>query len=300
MKYLLTLIIFLVNICSSKAQTQDSYELNWKLNHKERLAYWAMMEQVDSVKVETPNLGEELDGEEKELEDLKSFFEKLSKEFKKGQENFSLVAVMEGNKDWVKAFMVRENFNTESQDSASFSSMFKGVQLRGTLNQNGAIESFYTKRDQKNLLATFFQLPSQPVRVGDKWSLDVNWLTANHNYEGDSMSRVNEVELLEVRIEESDTIAVLKYNIEEVMYGHLIYGVDWQAPVAAFYSMDYDAMAEFSISSGRWLNYEGIAHVKGAGFQNIEYKQRYALIAIKEGIPKQVIPHLEVSKEVVE
>ena len=297
MKHLLILILLLINICSSKAQQQDSYDLNWKIGDKERLAYWAMMEQVDSAKTDTPDLSEKLNVEEGEELNLKTFFEKFYKELNKGQENLSLVVVLEGKQDWVKAFLIRENFNSE-QDSSSI--MFKGVQLRGMLNQNGAIESFYTKRNQKNLLAMFFQLPSQAVKVGDKWNLDVNLLTANHNFEVDSLQRTNEVELLEVRVEEADTVAVLKYNIEEEMYGHLIYGVSWQEPVATSYSMKYQAIAEFSISSGRWLNYEGLVHVRSTGFQNVEYKQRYGLIAIEGEVPKQVIQYLEVSKGVVE
>ena len=51
---------------------------------------------------------------------------------------------------------------------------------------------------KKNLLALFFQLPSKPVKIGEKWSIDLNWISMDQNFKCDSMKKVNEVQLIDV------------------------------------------------------------------------------------------------------
>ena len=59
--------------------------------------------------------------------------------------------------------------------------------------------SFWVKSSQKNLIAIFFQLPAKPVKIGDKWSLDINLIANDQNFECDSAYKINEVTLTDIK-----------------------------------------------------------------------------------------------------
>jgi hypothetical protein len=127
--------------------------------------------------------------------------------------------------------------------------------------------------------------------IGDKWELDLNWITTDHNFRCDSMSRINEVKLVNIKIKDNDTIAVLKYKNYEKIVGDFNFPFGTKAVPTMFY-MRYDAICEFSITKGRWQNYSGIISYKSTGYQNAEYKQRFALIE-KKDIPEKILKYFE-------
>lgn len=69
--------------------------------------------------------------------------------------------------------------------------MSGGVMLRGAVYEDGSIESFYVKNDQRNLIALFFQLPDKAVRIGDTWSIDVNFISMDQNFKCDTSFKQN-------------------------------------------------------------------------------------------------------------
>jgi len=288
---LMTIFSLLFLFLNSNAQ--DYYDLNWKLINDEKIAYLTVMEQIDSAKVEWPSFFknfQEIFKDSADFEDVD--FSKFFESFYKGIENYSMITILQKHHDWIDVSVIRENFSeNEPKDSVGFQQMFKGIQLRGLLNQNGDIQSFYTKREQKNLLAVFFQLPSHPVKIGDKWKLDLNWITTDHNFSCDSMSRINEVELIDIKVKDNDTIAILKYKNYERIKGDFNFPFANKA-VPTMFDMRYDAISEFSISNGRWINYSGIISYKSTGYQNAQYKQRFALIE-KKDIPEKILKYVE-------
>ncbi|MDR1761989.1 MAG: hypothetical protein LBR55_06020 [Bacteroidales bacterium] len=155
------------------------------------------------------------------------------------------------------------------------------VTLRGSVYNTGEIHSFWVQEKQRNLIALFFELPSKPVKIGDKWSLDVNLISTAQNFECDSAYKINEVTLLDIKTVEGETIAVLKYNIEEYVHG--IFNIPaFFGNVAeqkeTMMKFVHVGTAEFSIDKGRWVNYAGIMSVETTGFMTTNKKTKFALI----------------------
>src|SRR5690606_18646859 len=98
-------------------------------------------------------------------------------------------------------------------------SMYQGVVLRGSVYETGPIHSFWVKNDQKNLIALFFQLPENPVKIGDKWSLEVNFIGNDQTFVCDNAYKTNEVTLTDIKEVNGEKIAVLEYNLIEFVEG---------------------------------------------------------------------------------
>jgi hypothetical protein len=50
------ILIYGLIFLSINAFAQDYYDLNWKLENNEKIAYLTVMEQIDSAKVELPSI----------------------------------------------------------------------------------------------------------------------------------------------------------------------------------------------------------------------------------------------------
>lgn len=158
-------------------------------------------------------------------------------------------------------------------------SLMKGNMLRGTLYKSGKIESFYTKNDQKNLLALMFELPGIPVKVGDKWGLSVSLISMDNNFICDTSYKKNEVSLISLNNVGGQTIAVLKYDIEEYVSGvfsHPMLG----EPSPTTMRMKVDITAGFSVEKGQWLYYDGMMSLYSTGFMKSKSNKKISLLPI--------------------
>ena len=266
--------------------SQESFDLNWKLNHNERIAYLTIMEQIDSSEIDLPFILQEIvDSKDFNIDEFfKSFYGEI--------DNFSMISILQKRKNWTEVCLIRENLNPDTtKNNNQIQQLLKGIQLRGLLNKDGGIESFYTKRDQKNLLAILFQLPSKPVKIGESWELDLTWISTDHNFRCDSMERINEVTLIDVKYEQNDTIALIKYKNHEIINGEFFSPFGGQT-IPSLFDMRFDGLCEFSISKGKWKNYSGVVSYYSEGYQKANFKQRFALIEQKE-IPEKVLQYLE-------
>ncbi len=290
MNYLSKFISLLLLCITCVAQSNESYELNWKLEEGKQLAYWTIMEEVDTARFNFSELFEEPsitneDGEE--IVNLDTVYQNT----KRHLEAKSTLSVLEAQDDWLKVALIRDNFGQKKVESKLPISFSNGFIWRGIVNKEGGIESFYMNQVHKNQLALFFELPDLPVKVGDTWGIEASLLSsAFPSFEADSMYQSNQVKLLDVREEGEEVIAKLRYQIDERMYGSV--PISWQSQDLQISSeAKYDATCEFSISSGKWLKYEGIYSVKSAGSHIFAYKQHYALIEVEE-MPKQINQYL--------
>ncbi|MES1220680.1 MAG: hypothetical protein ABUT20_34590 [Bacteroidota bacterium] len=152
------------------------------------------------------------------------------------------------------------------------------VMLRGAVNEGGSIQSFYVKNDQKNLISMFFELPNRQISVGDKWTLAINFISMDQNFTCDSSFKKNAVTLIDLKQTGGQTIAVLKYDIEEFVLG------DFNSPMTGgskktTMKMIFNAIAEFSIEKGRWVNYDGILSLKATGVMTSATTKKVKLTA---------------------
>lgn len=270
---------------------QTTYELKWKIQPEEQLGYWTSMDVIDTAQIEAPYYMKALQDNPPKDGDIENFnFKDFFKSINEQLQDYSLITVLQQEPNWINIQTIREHFS-DNAATDTLQNWFKGVQLRGLLQNDGDIQSFYSRRDQKNLLAIFFQLPSQAVQVGDKWSLELNWITMDHNFRCDSIQQINEVELLEVREENGEQIAVLKYTNHDYVEGVFTYTFS-NEDVPSIYSMKYDAICEFSITKGRWKNYAGMARMTSSGHQVAAYKQQFTLVEAK-AIPEKVLKYLD-------
>ena len=160
-------------------------------------------------------------------------------------------------------------------------SLNKGVVLRGSLYEEGGIHSFWLKSRQKNLLALLFELPTVPVKVGDKWSLDVNLIANDQNFDCDSAYKVNEVTLVDVKKRKGEKIAVLKYHHVEYVQGSYYkpsFLGDEGEQQAGMMKFVHEGMAEFSVDKGRWVVYDGVMSLETTGMVTVKKKTRFGLI----------------------
>ncbi len=278
-KTFISVIILLIGF-SLSIHAQEKYDIDWKLGQNEVLAYKTIMEKIEADEFELPAILKSFPESKKgDNKNVQKGLESMIKSLTEGIEDYSMVSILQKRDEWIDIKMIRENFsNKNSKKNSSFANMLTGIQLRAIVNQKGYIQSFYNKNAQKNLVAVFFQLPKNPVKIGDKWSIDVNWITTDHNFECDSMDRINEVELLDIVIQDNDTIALLKYTIHEKIFGSFFMPFKKEESIETSFNVTYDALCEFSISSGRWKSYSGIYSLKSTGYQNAAYKHKYALV----------------------
>lgn len=285
MKYiLLALTLYATTV---QAQTM----LEWKLKPGEEIRYKTIMEEIDTNDVEF-----DFEGFGKKMataigKDSINIPKDFGKEFKNFTKMFSdiklVTTVKNGNKNntiLVEMQTVDDSINTADlaakggDEMASFmKKMLKGNMLRGTLYKNGTIESFYTKKDQKNLVAILFELPGKPVKVGDKWALTTSLLSMDNNFLCDTSYYKNEVTLVRLDKVEGQTIAVLKYDIEEYVNGvfsHPILGEDSPSMMR----MTVNVTAGFAIEKGQWQYYDGLMSINATGFVKSNVTKRISLL----------------------
>lgn len=285
MKKTLVIIIATVFYNLSVAQSADKVKLQWKLEDGEKIVYKTLMNEIDTSSFEFDfgnlfdSLGDSISSESKNM-------------FNKIQESFSeidLVTTLSSDSDAVKVEMKtvdkekakKKRKNEDEIDIQKLmSSLNDGVVLRGSVYKSGGIESFWVKTNQKNLIALFFELPKGEIKIGDSWDIEVNFIGNDQNFDCDSAYRKNEVTLVDIKIVEGDTIAVLKYDIQEFVTG------DFNSPFSdegtkTTMLMTHDAIGEFSISKGRWIEYNGIMSLIASGVMTSNTRKSFSLVTIE-------------------
>lgn len=167
--------------------------------------------------------------------------------------------------------------NKATRLASLLTTMNKGAMLRGAVNEDGTMQSFYVKNDQRNLIALLFELPGRPVSVGDTWSIDVHLLSMDQNFTCDSSYRKDVVTLVDVKKAGGETVAVLRYDLAEYVSGSFTSPLEEKA-IPTYLKMTHRALATFSVDRGRWLSYEAIMTVQSAGVMDSHVVKKISLI----------------------
>lgn len=253
--------------------------VKWKLDSHEIIGFKTAMDQVESSDIKV-DLGHDK-GMPKD--ELKKIFDGLKDEFKKT----SYITTLKWNdRKNIEIKMFTENFNDKDKEPSrqgnfNPANMLKGVVLRGEVNEYGQVESFYLKSAQKNLIAMYFELPSKPIKLGDKWSLNINYLEFDQSFICKSADRINEVELIDILKDDTDTIVVFKYNISENANGYVVNPMNKEKNETSI-SIKYVGISEFSIVKGRWSKFNGIIETTQKGMMSGSVKQKLALIPFEK------------------
>jgi len=285
MSKLLTIILGLLTI-STFGQTVN---LKWKIGENEKLNYLTVMSDIDTSKVEINfnNLFKALsDSTGKRLLETKNLF----KELNKAMQNMDYISTLTnmGNNviDIVMTARPKEKAKQDSNSkqneiSKMMQSINQGVVLRGSVYATGGIHSFWVKANQKNLISTFFELPTKPLKIGDTWKLDISLIANDQNFTCDSSYKINEVTLTDIKKNKGETLAVIKYNIVEYVNGTFnspsFMGSGGEQKTMMKFT--HQAIAEFSVDKGRWISYDGIMSLDATGVMTANKKTKFTLIS---------------------
>jgi len=152
----------------------------------------------------------------------------------------------------------------------------RGVMLRGTINEDGSVNSFYVNSEQRNLLGLFFSLPEKPVHVGDFWSPDVHLISEPQNFICNSSLRSNRVIVTRIEYKDGQHIVTVKYDIEEYVIG-ITKAPFSNEPLKTDQGCRYLGKAQFSVEKGRWVYYDCLLSERMGGIVTSLKETNYTL-----------------------
>jgi hypothetical protein len=273
-------------------QADKTVILKWKLRPNEVLSYRTIIQDIDTIHAKDLSIDmgplADLVGDSAKQAASKARQE-LSAYNKSIEDNGLIFNLAEKKPGIIDIEMVQKEKEKDPEAkkdtsdavgkrlSEMMKKMMGSVMLRASIAENGSIQSFYTKNEQKNLIAMFFELPDKPIKLGDTWSLDMNYISMDQNFTCDTSFKRNVASLVGLKQVGNETIAVIKFDMIEYVLG------DFRNPIAGksqrtMMKMTYKGIAEFSVESGRWESYDGIMSMTASGFMTANSTQKFALI----------------------
>ncbi len=266
----------------------EPFELNWKITEGDTLFYETVLAEIGESEFEFEagdmfkDTNDSLD-----IDELSRIQEETGDKLRNLLANTDFVTQLYPSSVFADVINIEMVGKRNEDDAANefdqgFASVMTGVVLRGSVNTNGTLHSFWLKSGQKNLVALLFELPDGPVKAGDTWTLsNVNFVGNDQNFICLEAEKRNIVRLTEIQEVDGELIAIIDYDIREYVLG------DFQAPVffgeggdpsKTTMEFSFQARAEFSIDQGKWLSYNGLLALESSGVMNSNSKQQFALI----------------------
>jgi hypothetical protein len=286
--FIACLFIFFSSIVYS--QSNNTVFMRWKLKPNEVISYKAYIKDVSPKGAKKLGFGEMFKGmggdstnkEGGAMQQMMDQMQSLSPEY-------YIASLAEKKKDLIDIELNAKKSQKKPVDSAQagfallMNAMESAPMLRGAVGEDGSIKSFYLRSDQKNILALFFQLPARPVKIGDEWQIDTQFINMDQSFKCDSSFHKNVVKVTGIENIGSDKVVTLAYDIVEYASGVFSFpfalpGMGDKKNNNAFSKILYKATARFSVEKGRWLSYEGEIQTTVTGIMESETTQYYALV----------------------
>lgn len=248
------LLPFLLIVFSVNAQQKNTVDLNWKIS--DTITYKTVMKEIIVPLEDSETQADTIFGGS-------DFFKNIQEQNAKLKYETKLYPNKNGNID-ITMFMKEDKIDTTEIIFSEMRNIMEGVVLRGKVSTKGELLSFYYESSQKNLIAILFELPEKAVKVGDEWSLNINLIEMNQNFEATTFYKKNKVRLEEIVVKNGDKIAVIKYDIEEYVSG--IFGNEFmtmfgKSDEEIYMKTTYTATGLFSINKGSWIKYDGVMEI---------------------------------------
>jgi hypothetical protein len=160
------------------------------------------------------------------------------------------------------------------------------VQIRATMTDWGFVTTDLD-REQRNLVALMFELPSKPVAVGETWTHSADLVKMGAGWEGESET-LNRVELVELNQEaEGRTVAIIDFTLAERQEGKLA-DRRMKKQVPAAMEMTFVGRGEFLVEEGRWRRMAGRMTSRSKGPVQANSEQQFTLTPL-DPIPPKVL-----------
>ena len=268
--FFLILIMLISGCATAGGPDNDGVLLRWNLKDNETLVYDTELKAVAGNYEDLITVFDNLkEGDSETAAYLQDEFDKMETI----QKDSIMKTILEKDNDGIMQMTMIVGPGQKISDDLSvveeLTGHDSGVMLRGAVDLSGKIESFWVKRGQKNLVSMLLELPADNVSIGDSWSLDINFIENDHTFICSDAEKKNTVTLLDIVEDGNDTVAVMKYDIYELVSGTFpgaTFGLDIDI-VDVTVRVGYRGIAEFSIKEGRWLKYSGIMDMENKGFQ---------------------------------
>ena len=285
-KYLFfTLLLFVSTL--TFAQQDHSVLLKWKLKPGEIITYKTVLKNIDSAS--SFSMGNFFKGSGADSANSAQA-DKTLKELRGAMENNNYVTTLTENKPGLIDIVMRgsndekpiiADTSKSDGDQRKFKALMKqvtaGVMLRGQITEAGLITSFYLKSDQKNLITALFELPGTPVKVGDSWPVEVNFISMDQNFVCDTSYKKNSVTVISITNINGDQIVKLKYDIVEYANGYFNSPFDGKN-INTSIKFSHKGTADFSLNQGRWLDYNCIMSTFSTGLMSNQSTETISLL----------------------
>ena len=244
---------FLFLAFSVNAQQNEAVDLRWKIN--DTLTYKNVMKEITVKREEIKK--DSIDKESVSF--MKKYYAQMS----------NLKYEIKLFPDKRKNIDITMRLTKDKKDTTSYmfgiAAMFERVLLRGKISPKGELLSFYYGASKNSMISILFELPVKPVKVGDIWSVQFNSISISPDFIGDSIFKKNTVLFEKIIEKDGDKIAVLKYDIEEYVSGHLEEDVtpnkSGKGNEKRFIKTTLQATGFFSIKKGMWIQYKGAMEI---------------------------------------
>ena len=150
--------------------------------------------------------------------------------------------------------------------------------LSAEIDESGEALSFYLSREQHALAVLAFQLPRDPVRVGESWDVPATLTELSGGYRAEAPFRRSFATLLAVGGTEAEPIAKVLYTAVEAASGELRLGEE-TSPLPFNCDLVYLGYGELDVRAGRWRTYKGRLVAEGDGAADMI--QRDLLLALQ-------------------
>ena len=282
-KYPLTLFLCFLGLLVFSQARDSTVFMKWKLKPNEVLFYKTIMQEIDTANHKDLSFDGMIKAmginKDHSFDEVRNKLTKLNEEIqnanfithltekKKGVINLEMSLI----RDSIKTKKIATTNDKYKETLEMMNQMMTGVMLRGAIYEDGTIESFYTKPEQKNLMAILFELPGKPVKVGDTWSLSISLLSMDQNFVCDSSYRKNQVTLISIENKGGEHIVNLGYDVSEYISGSFL-------KTKTSMKMMYQGVAGFSLEKGRWVMYDGIMSISSIGIMSSQSTKKISLI----------------------
>jgi hypothetical protein len=262
--FLFILVTITVFSCS-----KEQYKLKWKLPSGDVLIYKIQMETIDSLSSVTEEnmrilvdmVATMYDDSVKVPVTSNDLYQGLVRQLNM-LNYFSILR--NGSNEQIKIDFITKQV-TEYEKTRYldiFNKFVRKASFKGTLDNKGKLISEEGGDVFDPKINILFELPSEPVGVGDTWSLNIK--PPKHTLSKNQKDSIlNKVTFTDLSVDDGDTIAILNYQL--------------QSPDKSGNIIRFSGKVKFSITQGKWLEYTGVLSQKTSGLLPMNHVQKIKL-----------------------